>query len=145
MNSVIALCGAIVVGMLLVQTRTSGAPPSTSGPVNSREIEKLQQDRIEELRAAANDAAVMFQTGSSNITFEKVYERKQMLLQAELDAADTPRQRVTVLRSMLASARDLEQHVQQQEQHGNARPFAVHDAKVAVLDAEIALAKEPTH
>lgn len=143
MDAVIALCVTIVVALLLVQTRTRGAPPATA-PGNSHEIQKLQQDRIEELRAAANDAAVMFQTGSSNLTFEKVYERKQMLLQAELDAAGSGQQRMTILRAMLGNARDLEQHVQQQEQHGNARPFAGHDAKVAVLDAEIALAKEQT-
>jgi outer membrane protein TolC len=127
------------IGTVLVSSRSAAqpAPGETNAP---GDVNKLQEERIATLRDAAKLATELYARGMS--TPEEVNRCNQQLVEAELDAATSGKQRVEILQNAFTDARRAEELATQQYQAGLITQLGRLEAKAYRLRMEIDLAKE---
>jgi outer membrane protein TolC len=134
---VIGIVGIILSGAFVLWPAHTRAAAAASAP--SGDLPKLRQERIATLREASDLAVQLFKQGLLN--GEEVHSLNRRLLQAELEGAGSPEQRVAILRKALEVARKQEEFIAQRERSGLVTPLSSLEAKESRLDVEIELAQ----
>ena len=119
--------------------------PSTSNAdvteaKSSTELAKLQQEQVATLREASNLASQLFAHGLCTVSDSD--RINHLLIEAELDAATSPQERVQILKKAVDAAKQQEELASQQAQAGVATALAVLEAKLYRLGLEVRLSKE---
>ena len=135
----IAVSGIALAGLLALPagSRGGGSPAAATQP--SAELSGLQQQRIETLRQGSGLARQLFARGLVNA--DEVSHFDRALLEAELDAAASPDERVTVLRRALDAAKGQEDLAVKRAQAGLDTTLAPLQARADRLRVEIQLAE----
>jgi outer membrane protein TolC len=81
------------------------APPSSAPRASAAEIKELHEKRVALLKQAEKVATAQYRVGT--IDFNSVNAIERELLEARLDAADTPSRRIAVLEESKKSADEL--------------------------------------
>jgi outer membrane protein TolC len=83
-----------------------------------------------------------FRAGNASAT--QCLQAKQALATAELELCETEKDRLSVLRRIVEQAKDYEKLVRASVESGNASASSTLDAKLARINAEIALERANT-
>jgi outer membrane protein TolC len=126
------------IGIVLLVSRSS-AQPAPAEANASRDVSKLQEERLATLREAAKFAAELYARGVGSL--DQVNRCNQLLLDAELESA-AGKQRIEILQNAVTSAKRAEEMATQQYQAGMTTQLAALEAKAYRLRLEIELAKE---
>lgn len=101
-------------------------------------VKTLLKERLAILRELAAITAKAQKQGV--VSFQEVHEANEAVLQVELELAESPKERITILEKFLAEAKQHEKHVAPAA--GQGEPVLVLEAKAHRLKAEIALERE---
>ncbi len=118
----------------------AASPPETSPGSAAATIKELQQERIKLLGIAAKILTAQYQVGTVDYAEAKSAERE--LLEARLDAAETPQQRIAVLEELQKSAEDLEKIVEARFNNGRCSEADPDRGRAWVLQVRIKLLRE---
>lgn len=128
----------IVILLLLALQQGRAEPPPVSG--KRADIRKLQEERIAALKEAKTIVLEYYNRGTSSL--EDVNRCDRMLVEAELDAATSAKERVDILREAVASAKRGEEFATQRHAAGLCTKVEPLEAKAYRLRRQIELAKE---
>jgi outer membrane protein TolC len=130
----------LILGLLLAgaafATVTLDLPAAPPDKKDSR-LKDLLKERLATLRALVEATTKDYQAGK--VSFERVQQAMQALLQAQLELCESDKERITVLEESVTLAKGYEKHAQQRYQTGNASHSDVLLATAARLEAEIGL------
>jgi outer membrane protein TolC len=115
--------------------KTEAAPAGLAG--DSPRVKALLRERRDELRQAFKARNKEYLAG--RIATDALMELSRLLVQAELEAAEKPADRVAPLQAHLEIARDTEKIVKARHDAGRAPVTDLHLARAARMDVEIAL------
>jgi hypothetical protein len=143
-----AIRPASAVGIVLLLTCTATATEaqhlkgelSGDAEVERTNITSLQEQKVALLREAISHKALELQAGRATLGDLLRYER--LLLEAELEMAESPEQRIAILESLAASARLIETQALRLVEAGRTPVTHQRDCTLHRLDVEIELAKE---
>jgi outer membrane protein TolC len=137
MNRLPSACGLSV----LVVIATLAAQPSiAASPSPAAEIKELQQKRIANLDKAFKITALQYRVGTTYFSSVSTVERE--LLDARLDAAETPFQRMTALEESQKSADELLKNADARFTAARTSELDVDLGKALVLEIGIKLSRE---
>jgi hypothetical protein len=137
-NRLVMLVIAGVCGLGVVVLAADAPSTSTTRPAD---LAALQQERIEILRQLLKVEELRVSTGRSN-AWAEVGRRRRMLLEAELDASESPVQRLALLRAEVEASQAAEERAKALHEHGTLTHEELLEAKACRVDAEIRLMKE---
>ena len=106
----------------------------------TKQIQDLKQERVALLKKQVALVQAQHRQGQTSTT--EVIQASLQLLEAELDAATEPKQRVALRKEMLQHMKQLEQMVKDQVQQGTVSSSELLKAKTQRLDAEIRYLEE---
>lgn len=134
------LCGAVV-GLPQAKGLEGGAPPSGTGASDkgNTKVKALLKERLETLRTLAHQIGEAYKANDGAVSFKHVYDANLMVLNAELELCDSQTDRIAILEKIFSAAKDYEAHIREGVQSGGVASSALVKAKIARLDAEIAL------
>ena len=135
--ALVVLVVVAVACLLRLPSRTEAEP---AGATASPELAKLQQEQIATLHEALNMANQMFAAGTGSI--EEANRFNHMLIEAQLKAATSLKERMGILRDGLAAAKSQEDLATQKAKLGLATALAPVEAKAYRLGFEVKLAEE---
>ena len=120
---------------------------TADGPVReapASRIETLMTQKRDLLKRRYSNVKGLSEAGNDEYTISDAYDAEMDLLEAELDLAATPDERLSVLEAQLANRRAVEEHLRPQFEHTMDDPFGVRYFKASAdrIDAELALARE---
>lgn len=110
-----------------------GVRPKAKSP----KIEKMLEERLATVREMVRIVAERFKNGQG--TIEQIREANRMLLEAELDACASDKDRVAILESAVGEAKLLEERAQAMVKAGQAQGNLSLAVKADRLQVEIAL------
>lgn len=119
------------------QQVASDTPPVATGETD---LQKLLLERKQILQKIANTVAKQYAHGVTNA--EQVRQANLDLLNAELDLAKTPDERINIRSQIVRLYKEKETELISQVNAGKVPSLNLEKAKVARLTAEIELAKE---
>jgi hypothetical protein len=126
----------VFAGFTILPARTRADGPAS---VPSAELSRLQQQRIDTLRQAANAARQMYSQGS--IAFEEVCRFDRLLIDAQLESAVSADERIKLLQSARDVARKQEDLASRHHEAGMGTALAALEARADRLHIEIRLAE----
>ena len=130
---------AVIVSVSLKPTRLRAQAPATA---SSTQRSGLRQQRIETLQQAADISRRMFEQGLT--TTGEVFRVNRLLLDAQLEAATSAKDRTKLLQEALQVAKRQEELATTQLQAGAAGPLVPLEAKAERLRVEIQLSEMTT-
>ena len=117
-------------------------PKSTEQEVGPGQLQSLRKERRETLRTLVDAAESKFNSGKA--TLDSLLRGSELLLEAELDLAETKAERIAVHEKIVANLRQVEKAAQMRCNAGVAPIEESLEAKAARLKAEIQLKCEQT-
>jgi outer membrane protein TolC len=134
-----------LVGVIVWSVSTSGANaggpalPAREGAPKDKgtRLKALLTERLAVAREAATLAEKAFRAGGGSGT--QVHEANLAVLNAELDLCERDKDRIPVLEKFVAAMKRFEEHVTEAHKSGTRSSGEVLKAKLARLEAEIAL------
>jgi outer membrane protein TolC len=129
----IVLVGAIVAGW----SSRAAAPPDETPKSVAAQIKELQQERAKLLDDAVKMLNTQYQTGA--VAFAELRAAEREWLEARLDAAETPQQRLTALNELQESAKELVKTVEVRFNSGLVSQVDLVRAKAWRLEVQIKL------
>ena len=114
---------------------TEAAPVGKAG--DSPRVKALLKERRDELRQAFKARTKEHLAG--RVATDALMEVSRLLVQAELEAAEKPADRVAALQAHLDVARDVEKLVKARHDAGRCPVTDLHLARAARMEVEIAL------
>ena len=142
MNRLASACvlSILIVGATIAGRRSQAAPSDVAPDSAAAKIKELQQERIKLLGIAARILIAQYQVGTVDYTEAKSAERE--LLEARLDAAETPQQRIAVLEELQKSIEDLVKVVEGRFNNGRCSEADLDRGKASLLEVRIKLLRE---
>jgi outer membrane protein TolC len=134
--------GVVGAALALLLLASGGACPggpagaAAAEPKDSR-LRDLLREKLDVLTEVADQVEKAHKAGQ--VSREQVLQAKEAVLRAELDLCESDKERVAVLEKMAAAARQREEEVAKLVQAGQVPTSVLLRAKLARLDAEIAL------
>jgi hypothetical protein len=104
---------------------------------SAQKVKELQKERIATLKEMVDQGTRLFQ--SHRASFEEVSEARLMLLTAELDAAETESDRITLYKNMVKVLDEYEVWARTRVQFARMTEFSLLKIKARRLEAEINL------
>lgn len=125
-------------GFSVAPTRSAAEEPVR--PVMSPKLKDLLKERLTTAREMAALVKERFKNGHA--TVEQMADATRVLFNAELDACETQKERISVLEKFVVAAKEFEQYVTERAKVGQGTPDSALMAKSERLKAEIALERE---
>jgi outer membrane protein TolC len=119
---------------LLWQTESLPAQDATA------QVKALRKERVELLDDVVKHLTNGYSVGA--VSFDTLIKAKDQALQAKLELADSPEERIGVLRKLVENANMSIRHAQEQVKVGIAKDYEVLQAKAHLLEIRIDLVKE---
>ena len=126
----------------------SSAAPAPGGAASAptegktRSTKDLQKERLDILRELAAMTERAYRAG--NASFSQFLQAKQAVMNAELELCETEKDCLSLLEKIVALAKDNEKLVLETVRSGNASAQSALEAKLARVEAEIALERAKT-
>src|SRR5262245_14234966 len=118
--------------------RAGDTGPPQAAPKDSRaRLKALLAERLALARAQAEQIGKAYKAGS--VPFARLVEANRAALDAELDQCERDKDRIAVLERAVALLRQYEEQLDRQHKAGGVPATAPQGAKLARLEAEIAL------
>jgi len=130
----------IVCAIVAAWSSHAASPPDAATRTPVAEIKDLQQQRIVLLGKAAKMLDTQYRMGSVDFTDLKAAEREW--LEARLDAAEAPPQRIAVLEEFQKSVEELVKAVEGRYTSGRCSKADLDRAKASLLDVRIRLLRQ---
>jgi outer membrane protein TolC len=128
-------CVAVII--LIALQRSRAEVPASNPP---SDVNKLQEERLSTLKEAQAIAGELYGRGTG--TLEDVNRCNRSLAEAELEAAQSAKVRLEILRAAVASATKAEELADQRHKAGLCSRLEPLEAKAYRLRTEIDLARE---
>jgi len=137
---VVCLIALAVRGQVTAPRPSTKPAPSKSAPADNARLRALLTEKRDALRQIEESRRSDHQQGIDNQ--EHLIRASLAVIDADLDLAQTPNERVALCEKRVRLRRELESFVQAQRQAGVGTLVELQQAKVDRLDAEIALERE---
>ena len=138
MSTRILLSGFAILAVCIGMTALTNAENSAAAP--DEEVRKLLTERRDTLRDRLHAVEASFKIGLTETTVVVAAENE--LLDAELELANQPADRIAIREAVVANMKRIEDRTRQQLDNGAALQQDVLLAKAARLQAEIELLRE---
>jgi RNA polymerase sigma factor (sigma-70 family) len=116
-----------------------GTRSGASGSNNAK-LQALLTERLKALQQAADRVKQMHKANA--ISYQEVRQAELRVYKAKLDLCQTTKERVAILEKIAAVYGEMEQHVLQLQQSGQASAGTALEARISRLEAEIAVERE---
>ena len=127
--------------LLLVTLRVAASQENGASTSTTREIKKLQKERVESLGLLLKLAQDRYNGGLES--FSSVVDAQSKLVNAQLEFAERPDERIAILEEILHIAKGTMDAVREQAEVGERNTMPYWAARSACLDLQIQLLKEP--
>lgn len=138
-----ALIVAMMASMLLispVRAQEGSAPASKDQTEESaKKIKELQKERIAVLKKLTDQLANLYKFG--RVDYGEVLQASRQLAEAELEVAETDKERVELYQKLIAALKEHEEWVTRDFRAGRVPGAGLLKAKAERLEAEILLEK----
>jgi outer membrane protein TolC len=115
-----------------------------AGPAEAKDskLQQLLKERLATLRKLVDQTSRDYQAG--RVSFDQVHQAMEAMLRAELELCESDKERIAVLKKIVAQAKEHEQNAIQRYKAGNAPASDALMATADRLEAEIALERAKT-
>jgi hypothetical protein len=132
---------AVIAAMMLVSSARAQervAPTSKDqGDESLKKVKALQQERIDVLKKQVELLTALFK--NARVSHDDVLDAMEMLLNAELEVAETDTARIKLYKNLVDTLRQREVLAERHQQLGRATELRVLKVKARRLEAEIRL------
>jgi hypothetical protein len=104
---------------------------------SAKKVKELRKERIAVLKDLTDQLTRLYQ--SARVSFDEVLAARQSLAEAELEAAETDKERVKIYEGLVAELKAYESTAEAQRKAGRGTAANVLEAKARRLEAQIHL------